>query len=64
MVRPDLRVVTPIFEDIINKKGLAQMNFENTWHKPGQKSSLLDMFYTNKPHRVTNVTNMTNELSE
>ena len=64
MSRPDLRVVTPIFEDIINSNGLAQLNFENTRHRPGSRNSLLDVFYSDKPHRVTDVTNIENPLSE
>ena len=64
MTRPDIRVIYPIFNDIISNNNLAQMNHKNTWHRPGRKSSLLDLFFTDKPHRVTKVENTVNILSE
>merc|ERR1712112_444009 len=56
--------MSPIFDHIISHNSLAQMNFKNTWHRPGRKSSLLDLFYTDKPHRVTKIQNTVNILSE
>ena len=64
MLRPDLRVITPIMDEIINRNNLAQLNFDSTWHRPGKKSSLLDLFYTDRPERVSNVQNVTNICSE
>ena len=40
------------------------MNYENTWHRWGRRSSLLDIFYTNKPHRIKETKNIVNILSE
>ena len=51
-MRPDLRLITPIFGEIIDKKDLAQLKLCNMWHRLGKESLLLDIFYTDKPQRA------------
>ena len=64
MSRPDLRVITLLFDEAVNKTELAQLNFLNTWHRVGKRSSLLDVFLSNKPHRATEIVNVENMMSE
>merc|ERR1711954_258739 len=62
--RPDVRALTPILEELMMTKNLAQMNFKPTRHQNGCKSSLLDLFLMNIPDRMTNIENFVNTLSE
>merc|ERR1711954_552990 len=62
--RPELRALTPIWEECISGNNLIQLNFKDTWHMPGRRSTLLDLFYCTKPELISNVENTTNLLSE
>ena len=59
-----MRALAPIWEECISDNNLIQLNFKDTWHMPGKRSSLLDLFYCTKPELVSNVDNTTNLLSE
>merc|ERR1711954_299442 len=56
--------LAPIWEECISDNNLIQLNFKDTWHMPGKRSSLLDLFYCTKPELISNVENTTNLLSE
>lgn len=62
--RPEIKDLSPIWDKRMLKNGLAQVNFENTWHRPGKRSSLLDLFYTTDPNNIDGVENTVNTLSE
>ena len=62
--RPELRALAPIWEECITDNNLIQQNFKDTWHMPGRRSSLLDLFYSSKPELISNIENTTNLLSE
>ena len=42
--RPELRALCPIWDKCILENNLTQINFKNTWHMPGKRSSLLDLY--------------------
>ena len=62
--RPDLRVLMPVFNKCLARNDLAQINFLNAWHTLGRRSSLIDLFLTNKPQKITEVRNEVNILSD
>merc|ERR1711954_627910 len=62
--RPDMRALTPVLEDYLMDASMVQVNWKPTRHQQGCRSSLLDLFLTNIPERVTNVENFVNTLSE
>merc|ERR1711954_511778 len=62
--RPDIKALTPILEELMMTKNIIQMNHKPTRHQVGCKSSLLDLFRTNIPDRMTNIENFVNTLSE
>ena len=62
--RPELKALYPIWEQCIIDNDLCQMNRKNTWHRPGKRSSLLDIFFSNCPNLIDGVQNMVNTLSE
>ena len=62
--RPELKALTPIWDKCMLECGFIQLNFKDTWHMPGKRSSLLDLFYTTKPQMISGVANVTNILSE
>ena len=62
--RPELKALTPIWDQCMLDCGLIQLNFKNTWHMPGKRPSLLDLYYTTKPQMISGVENVTNMLSE
>ena len=62
--RPEMKALKPIWEKCVLDNNLQQINFKNTWHMPGCKSSLLDLFYVSKPELAENISNDTNITSE
>ena len=62
--RNDLKALAPIWEEFISDRELTQLNFKPTWHMPGKKSSLLDLYYANCPNLIDGVANVLNLLSE
>ena len=62
--RPELRALTPLFEDMLIKCDLHQLNKKPTRHMVGQRSSLLDLFLSNIPQRISNLENILNTTSE
>ena len=64
MSRPELQALIPIWEQNILDNDLCQLNKKNTWHRPGKRSSLLDLFFTNVPGIIDGIQNAVNTLSE
>ena len=60
----DLRELSPIQNDIINSSDLAILNKEPTWSRPGQRKSLLDLLFVDKPQMVLRCLNIPNSMSE
>merc|ERR1711954_293953 len=55
---------TPLFEDMLISCDLHQLNKKPTRHMVGQKSSLLDLFLSNIPQRISNLENILNTTSK
>ena len=53
-----------MLEDFLEDKKLAQLNFKATRHQQGQRSSLLDLWFSNCPSKCTDIANITNLSSE
>ena len=64
MSRPEIRALNPLLEDLMLSADLQQINFKPTRHQMGNKSSLLDLFLTNIPQRISNIENVLNTTSE
>merc|ERR1711954_298679 len=62
--RPDLKALTPYLEDFMMTHNMTQINHRPTRHQIGSKSSLLDLFLSNIPQRITTTENVLNTLSE
>ena len=62
--RNDIKALASIWEEFISDNDLTQLNFKPTWHMPGKKPSLLDLYYTNCPNLIDGVANVLNLLSE
>jgi len=61
---PGLRALSPIWDMCFLENQLVQINFKNTWHRAGEKSSLLDLIYLTVPQTTDGVVNTPNVLSE
>ena len=53
-----------MFDDIVNNNDMAMINKEPTWHRPGRRRSLLDLYTVDNSHLITKTENVTNILSE
>ena len=62
--RKTLKALYPHWDMCLMANNLSRMNHECTRHMPGQKASLLDIFYTNTLSKVDGVETLPNILSE
>ena len=62
--RPELKALTPILEDFFATNNLSQLNWKPTRHQAGCNSSLLDIFASNIPERISEIENFYNTMSE
>ena len=62
--RPEMKALCPIWDKCMIDNGFIQMNFKDTWHMPGKRSSLLDLYYCTTPDKVSGISNVTNLLLE
>ena len=64
LARPELAALFPHWDKFISDNELVQMNYKPTRHCRGQKSSLLDLIFTNRPLLCENISNIPNLTSE
>merc|ERR1711954_5458 len=64
LVRPELKALTPVLEDFMTTCNLTQLNWLPTQHQAGCNSSLLDIFLSNIPERISGIKNFYNTMSE
>ena len=62
--RQVLRALYPHWDTCLAQNNLTRLNHNATRHMPGQKPSLLDLFYTNRPSKFDGVETLPNLLSE
>merc|ERR1711954_349526 len=62
--RPELKALTPVLEDFMATCNLSQLNWKPTRHQAGCNSSLLDIFISNIPERISGIENFYNTMSE
>lgn len=63
MRRPEMKALSPIWDKCMLDCEYVQMNHTDTWHIPGKRSNLLDLYYCTKPDNVSGINNVTNLLS-
>ena len=64
MSRQEFKALRPIWDQCMLDCGFVQMNFKDTWHMTGKRSSLTYLYYCTKPEMVSGINNVTNLLSE
>ena len=62
--KPDLKIIKPMFEDILSSNSLAIINEEPTWFQPGRRESLLDLFVMSHLEHSISHSNVINVLSQ
>ena len=62
--RRELRALFPLWEQCKLDNDICQLNFKNTWHRAGKRSSLLDLYFSNVPRLIDGVQNVVNSLSK
>ena len=62
--RQDLKLLIPELENFIASHNLVQLNWLATRHRTGQRSTLIDLFFSTAPDKCTNCQNVINLTSE